>query len=160
MALVNVNSHNLPCPDAPEDEDYSPDLSIEDIRHIAALHSSCFKAEKHERMNASNLDDDDISISSDDSMASLDPDDPNAIFSPSYLSLEAVSLAINAIQSSHTTEGEQAIGNFHRRKLQLLDTLPDWKQGEISQLDKMDKVGMYGKPCKAPRKAIVLRPHW
>ena len=152
--------HNLPHPDAPDDEDYSPDLTIEDIRHIAALHSSRFKAEKHARDTAYNFDEDDISISSDDSMASLDPDDPDAIFSPSYLSLEAVTLAINAIRSSHTTEDEQAIGKFTRRKLQQLDTWPDWKHGEMSQLDKMAKVGMYGKPCKAPRKAIVLRPHW
>ena len=41
-----------------------------------------------------------------------------------------------------------------------MDTWPDWKKDEISQLDKMVKVGMYGKPCKAPCKAIVLHPHW
>ena len=71
-----------------------------------------------------------------------------------------LTLTINAIRSSHTTEDEQVIGKFTRRKLQRLDTWPDWKQGEISQLDKMAKVGMYGKPCKVPPKAIVLRPHW
>ena len=92
-------------------------------------------------------------------MASLDPDDPNATFCPTYLSTEAISLAINAIKSSHTTPAEHALGSFTRRKLQQLDTWPDWKQGEISQLDKMDKLGMYGKPCKAPCNAIVLRLH-
>ena len=41
-----------------------------------------------------------------------------------------------------------------------MDTWPDWKEGEVSQLDKMAKLGMYGKPCKAPRKAVILCPHW
>ena len=49
-------------------------------------------------------------------MASLDSDDPNAIFSPSYLSLEAVTLVINVIRSSHTTDDEQAIGKFTCQK--------------------------------------------
>ena len=53
-----------------------------------------------------------------------------------------------------------SIGSFTCRKLQQLDTWPEWKQGEISQLDKMDKLGMYGKPCKAPRKAVILCPNW
>ena len=75
-------------------------------------------------------DDDNVSISSDDSMASLDPDDPDADFSPAYLSTKAISLAMNAIRSSHTTTAEHSIGSFTRQKLQQLDTWPDWKQGE------------------------------
>ena len=110
--------HNLPHPDAPDNEGFSPYLSIEDIRHIAALHSSCFKAENNERLNAYNLDDDDISISSDDSMANLDPDVPDAAFSPSYLSMEPISLAMNAIMSSYTTGAEHSVGSFTCRKLQ------------------------------------------
>ena len=93
-------------------------------------------------------------------MASFDPDDPNAAFSPAYLSTEAISLSMNAIKSSHTTTTEHYIGSFTRQKIQQLDTWPEWKQGEISQLDKMDKLGMYEKPCKVPCKAIILRPHW
>ena len=92
-------------------------------------------------------------------MGSLDPDDPNADFSPVYLSTEAISLAMNAIKSSHTTAAVNYIGSFTCHKLQQLDTWPDWKQGEFSLLDKMAKLGMYGKPCKAPRKATILCPH-
>ena len=150
----------MPHPDFPATEYFSPDLSIEDIRHTAALHFSRFQAERNERLYAYDDDDDDVSISSGDSMASLDPDDPNAVFSPAYLSTEAISFAMNAIKFSHTTTVEHSIGSFTRRKLQQLDTGPEWKQGEISQLYKMDKLGMYGKPCKAPRKTIILRSHW
>ena len=141
-------------------EDFYIDLSIEDIRHIASLHSPWFKAEQNERLCAYKDDDDDVSILSDDSMASLDLDDPNAAFSPVYLSTEAVSLAMNAIKSSTTTTVEYSIGSFIRRKLQQLNTWPDWKQGGISQLDKMAKLGMYDKPCKTPCKAIFLRSPW
>ena len=90
----------------------------------------------------------------------MNPDDSNAAFSPAYLSTETMFLAMNTIRSSYTTPADYSIGIFTCRKLQKLDTWPDWKEGEISQLDKMAKLGMYGKPCKAPRKAIVLRPHW
>ena len=80
----------LPYPDSPATEYLFSDLLIENIRHIMALHSSWFKAEQNERLHAydddDDDDDDDASISSDDSMASLDPDDPNAAFSPAYLS--------------------------------------------------------------------------
>ena len=115
----------LPHPDSPATEDFSSDLSIEDIRHIAALHSSRFKAELNERLRAYDDDDDDVSISSDDSMASLDPDDPNAAFSPAYLSTEAVSFAMNAIKSSHTTTAEHTICSFNRHKLQQMGTWTD-----------------------------------
>lgn len=152
----------LPHPDSPATDDFSPDLLIEDICHIATLRPSWFKAERNEsrRIYDDDDDDDDVSISSDDSMTSLDPNDPNAAFSPAYLSTKAISLAMNAIQSSHTTPAEHALGSFTCRKLQKLDTWLDWKQGEISQLDKMAKLGMYGKPCKAPCNAIILCPHW
>ena len=93
-------------------------------------------------------------------MISLDPDDSNAAFSPVYLSTKAVSLAMNPIRFSHTTDDEYSIESFTRRKLQQLDTWPDWKQSGISQLDKMAKLGMYGKPYKVPSKTSVLRPHW
>ena len=92
-------------------------------------------------------------------MASLDPDDPNAAFSPTYLSTKAMPLTMNASRSSQPT-AEHSIGSFTRRKMQQLDTWPDWKQSGISQLDRMAKLGMYGKPCKTPREAIILRPHW
>ena len=62
-------------------EDFSPDLSIEDIQHITALHSFWFNAERNERLHVYDDDDvDDGSISSDDTKVSLDPDDPNASF--------------------------------------------------------------------------------
>ena len=112
----------MPHPDSPATEDFSPDLSIEDIRHIAALHSSRFKAERNERLRAYDDIDDDVSISSDDSMASLDSDDPNAAFSPAYFSTEAMFLTMNAIKSFHTTPAEHALGSFTRRKHQKLDT--------------------------------------
>ena len=115
----------MPHPDSPATKDFSPNLSIEDIRHIAALHSFRFKAERNEHLHTYDDDDDDVSISSDDSMVSLNPDDPNTAFSPAHLSTEAVSLAMNAIKSSHTTTVEHAIGSFTRRKLQQLDTWPD-----------------------------------
>ena len=82
-------SPSLPHPDFPATEDFSGDLSIDDIRHIAALHSSRFKAEQNERMRAYD-DDDDVSISSDDSMASLDPSDPNNAVIPVDLSTEVI----------------------------------------------------------------------
>ena len=134
----------LPHPDSPATTDFSPALSIEYIRYIAALHFSWFKAELNERLCAYDDNDDDVSISSDDNMLSLDLDDPNAAFSPAYLSTDGLSFALNAIKSSHTTTAEHAIDSYTRRKLQQLDTWPDWKQGEISQLDKMAKLGMYG----------------
>ena len=65
-------------------------------------------------------------------MAIVDPDDPNATFSPTYLPTEAISLAMNAIKSSDTTPAEHYINSFTRRKLKQLDTWPDWKQGVIS----------------------------
>ena len=98
-------------------------------------------------------------ISSDDSMASLDPDDPNAALSPAYFSTKAIALAMNAFRSSYTTTTEHSICSFIRQKIQQLGTWPDLKQGEISQLDKMAMLGMYDNPCKAPRKVIILRPH-
>ena len=67
---------------------------------------------------------------------------------------------INVIMFSYTPTAEHSIGSFTRQKLQQLDTRPDWKGDEISQLDKMAKSGMYGKPCKALCKAIILRSHW
>ena len=116
----------LPHPDYPATEDVSPDHSIKDICYIAALYSYWFKAERNERLYAYDNDDDDddndnnddIFISSDDSMASLDPGDPNAAFSPAYLTTEVISLAINAIRSSHTITTEYYIGSFTRRKFQ------------------------------------------
>ena len=48
----------LPHSHSPATEDFSPDLSIEDIRHITTLHSSRFKAERNEHLNA--YDDDDV----------------------------------------------------------------------------------------------------
>ena len=108
----------MPHPDFPITKDFSPDLSIEDIRHIAALHSSQFKAERNERLHAYAYDDDDdVSIPSDDSMVSLDLDDPNIAFSLAYLSTEAISLAMNAIKSSHRTTAEHSIGIFTCQKL-------------------------------------------
>ena len=71
-----------------------------------------------------------------------------------------MALAINAICSSHTTTDEQSLGHFTRRKLKQLDTWPEWRKGEVDQLDKMERLGMYGKPCKRPPNAIVLCPHW
>ena len=100
-----------------------------------------------------------MSIPSDDSMTILDPDDPNAAFIPAYLSTEAIFLTINAIKSSHITTTEYYVGSFTCQKLQQLDSWSDWKQGEISQLDKIDKLGMYDKPCKAPCKANIIRSH-
>ena len=67
---------SLPHLDSPATDDFSLELSIEDICHIAALHSSRFKAEQNERLRAYDNDDVDFSISSGNSMASLDPDDP------------------------------------------------------------------------------------
>ena len=71
-----------------------------------------------------------------------------------------MSLAMNAIRSDHITPAEHSIGSFTHHKLQKLDTWKDWKQGELFQLDKMKRLSMYGQPCKAPCKAIVLCPHW
>ena len=91
-----------PHPDAPGNEDYfPPDLSIAGIWHIATLHSSCFKAEHNERLHsydtaagAAAADDRDVSFSSsDDNISSVDIDDPNATFSPSFIFTEAMSLA-------------------------------------------------------------------
>ena len=104
--------------------------------------------------------DDAISISSDDSMSGLDPDDSNAVFSPEYLSIEMMSIAMNAIKLSHTIPAEHSIGSFTHCKLQKCDTWKDWKKVELSQLDKMKKLGMYGQPCNAPCNDIVLGPHW
>ena len=100
---------------------------MENIHHISALHSSCPKADHHVRLKVfSTIDDkdDDISISSDDSMSSLDSDDPNTAFSPEYLSIstEMMSLAINATSSDRTTPSLQSIGSFTCHNLQKLDT--------------------------------------
>ena len=148
----------LPSPDPTDEEDHTPDLSLEYIRHIAALHSSRFKTAQRLRQQDSTSTDDD-STSSFDSAASLDPSDPNSTFSPEYLPTDVMALAINAIRSSHTTTDEQSLGHFTRRKLKQLDTWPEWRKGEVDQLDKMERLGMYGKPCKRPPNAIVLRPH-
>ena len=75
-------------------------------------------------------------------MSSLDPDDPNAVFSPKHLSTEKISVAMNTIRSSHTTPTEHYIGSFTHRKLLKLDTWKDWKQGLFSQLDKMRQLGI------------------
>ena len=92
-----------PHPDALGNEDYflpAPDLSIAGIWHIAALHSSCFKVEHNERLHsydtaagAGAAVDDVSSSSSDDSISSVDIDDPNATFSPSFIFTEAMYLA-------------------------------------------------------------------
>lgn len=83
--------------DAQEDEDFTPDISIKDIHHIEALHSSCAKVEHCLYLNADRSNNDDSSVSSYDSTSSLDPNDPNACFSSSYLPTNGMSLAINAI---------------------------------------------------------------
>ena len=89
----------------------------------------------------------------------MDQDDPNAAFSSANLSTETVFLAMNAIKLTHTTTAEHSIGSFICRKLQQLDTWPALKQGKISQVDKMAKLEMDGKPYKAPCKAMILHPH-
>ena len=71
-----------------------------------------------------------------------------------------MSLAMNAVRLYHTTFAEHYVCSFIRCKLQKLDTWKDFKQGGLSQLDKMKISGMYGQPCKAPRNVIVICPYW
>ena len=62
--------------------------------------------------------------------------------------------------TTHGTAEEQAIGSFTRRKLKNLPNWNDWQCSEFKQLDSMAKQEMYGKPCRPPPDAIILRQHW
>ena len=93
-------------------------------------------------------------------MTGLDSDDPNATFSSDYLSTETMFIAMDTIRSSHTTSTEHSIGSITCCKLQKLDTWPDWKKCELSQLNKMNRLGMCSRPCKRPCNATVLCSHW
>ena len=89
------------------------------------MHSSFFNAELSVQLQAYANDDDDISVSSDDSMSSLDLDEPNAAFSPAYLFTEEISLAMYTIRFFFTTAAKHSIGSFTCQKLQQFDTWPD-----------------------------------
>jgi hypothetical protein len=56
--------------------------------------------------------------------------------------------------------GTQPGSKWTRRKLQKLACWSRWKQAKTVQLNSMDKDGMYGKPCRPPVDAIVLRQVW
>ena len=69
---------------------------------------------------------------------------------------------INAIQSKSTTQAEQALGHFTRKKLKLLTTWKEWEAGERKQLDQFEALQMYGEPILPPNdpNTIILRAHW
>jgi hypothetical protein len=76
------------------------------------------------------------------------------------LTTDELDLAISALQSEAITDEERALGTFSRRKLKTLPTWPLWHAAEKKQLDQFESLGMYGKPCRPPKGAIVLRSHW
>ena len=83
-------------------------------------------------------------------------------FNEDVLPIELIESVIYAIQSQATTNEEQALGYFTRRKLKSLSTWPEWLAGERKQLNQFDDLGMYGTPIDKPksRDTIILRPHW
>ena len=85
---------------------------------------------------------------------------PDHDFSENNLPSDQLEFHLNAISSSATTTEEQALGRFTRRKLKKLATWSQWEAGERQQLDHFHDLQMYGKPCKPPANAIILRSHW
>ena len=67
---------------------------------------------------------------------------------------------LRAIRSTGTSPEEQALGKFTRKRLKTLPTWDQWKTAEELQLDRYEKLEMYGDPQFLPPKSILLRPHW
>ena len=120
------HDHDLFSPEAPADEEHTPELDVASIRAIASI---------------------------------LHPD---LDFSESSISNSDVGLCINALQSRHMTDEEEALGSFTRNKLKRLSTWHEWQAGEFKQLDRFHALQMYGDPVPRPTdpNAIILRPHW
>jgi hypothetical protein len=76
------------------------------------------------------------------------------------ISDDKIELLLSALQSEAITDAERALGSFTRRKLKTLDTWPQWRAGETTQLDQFHELGMFGSPCFAPSDAVVLSSHW
>jgi hypothetical protein len=57
-------------------------------------------------------------------------------------------------------EGTLPGSRWTHRRLQKLPCWDRWKRAETTQLESMEKYGVYGPPCIAPRGAIVLRTVW
>ncbi len=76
------------------------------------------------------------------------------------LPIHQIRCALLAIASIALTPEEKALGHFTRRKLKPLSTWPIWLAGEWQQLDQFHAINMFGKPCKPPPNAIILRSHW
>jgi hypothetical protein len=123
-------------PEQVRDDMHVPELSVADIRAISAVR--CCP----------------------DSSPAVSIDDDTDVFSAELLPLSHVTSAINAIRSSATTDAEQAVGRFTRRKLKKLSTWPEWEAGERKQLDQFHALKMYGPPVRRPPNSIVLRQHW
>jgi hypothetical protein len=85
---------------------------------------------------------------------------PSLDFSEESISTDEFEVIIHAIQSHAITPEEQALGSFTRRKLQKLETWPEWVAGEQKQLDHFHQLEMFGEPVPKPPGAIVMRPHW
>jgi hypothetical protein len=76
------------------------------------------------------------------------------------LTTDEISVLISALQSESVTDEERALGTFTRRKLKTLPTWSLWHIAEKKQLDQFERLVMYGKPCRPPKGAIILRSHW
>jgi hypothetical protein len=82
------------------------------------------------------------------------------VLSAPALSSDEIDLLISALQSESITDEERALGTFTRRKLKTLPTWELWHLAETKQLDQFERLGMYGRPCRPPQGAIILRSHW
>ena len=67
---------------------------------------------------------------------------------------------IHALQSEAITDAERALPRFTRHRLKKLDTWPLWHKNEVTQLDQMYDLGMFGSPTRPPPAAQILRLHW
>jgi hypothetical protein len=112
-----------------------------------------------EQAAPSNIDENELALTM-DSLRAIHALRIDADTTAPPLTSDEISVLIAALQSEVITKEERALGTFSCRKLQTLPTWELWHLAEKKKLDQFESLGMYGKPCRPPKGAIILRSHW
>ena len=112
-----------------------------------------------DRIDPARLDENDLALTM-DSLRSIHALRMDPVTNSPDLTNDELDVLITALSSESVTPEERALGTFTRRKLKTLPTWSLWHLAEKKQLDQFERLGMYGKPCRPPKGAIILRSHW
>jgi hypothetical protein len=66
----------------------------------------------------------------------------------------------SALQLESITNAEHVLSSFTHKRHKTLDTWPLWHANGVTQLDQLQALGMFGKPCYQPKDSILLNSHW